>query len=175
MSKASAPARHLYAIGIGSNRPLSHTLTPGAIAANAITALDAAPLTLIARSPIIFTRPIGPSSRSYANAAAIVATALEPLAMLDALQAIERHFRRRRFRRWGARTLDLDLLLWSGGMVREKRLTIPHPAFHDRDFVLAPLRTIAPRWLDPSSGLTTEHLLARLTRSKPVDRKRRAL
>jgi 2-amino-4-hydroxy-6-hydroxymethyldihydropteridine diphosphokinase len=172
MNNPSAPARHVYAIGIGSNRSLTRDLGPRAIVEAAFDALDEAPLHLLDQSPIITSRPIGPSLRSYANAAAIVATALEPLAMLDALQAIERHFHRRRYRRWGPRTLDLDLLLWSGGIVAQKRLAVPHPAFAARAFVLEPLRAIAPDWREPMTGLTITQLAARLTRPKPVDRRR---
>jgi len=163
-------AAHLYAVGIGSNRPLARALGPRAILQAAFAALDEAPLRLIARSPIIATRPLGPSLRRYANAAALVATPLEPLDMLDLLQAMERRFHRRRYRRWGPRTLDLDLLLWSGGMVNSKRLTIPHPALRERSFVLEPLHSVAPDWRDPASGLTIAQLQARLAHPKPVDR-----
>ncbi len=163
-------ARHVYAVGIGSNRSLGRGLGPRAIVHAATIALDARPLHRIARSAIITSRPIGPSQRSYANAVALVSTKLEPLAMLDALQAIERQFGRRRYRRWGARTLDLDLLLWSGGIAAHERLAIPHPALRQRPFVLEPLRRIAPRLRDPLTGLTVTQLAARLARPKPVDR-----
>ncbi|MBN8819767.1 MAG: 2-amino-4-hydroxy-6-hydroxymethyldihydropteridine diphosphokinase [Sphingomonas sp.] len=165
----------LYAVAIGSNRPLSRSLPPHAIVKAALRALDRPPLRLLRSSPIIATRPLGPSARSYANAAALVAAPLSPFVMLDALQAIEHRFRRRRFRRWGDRTLDLDLLLWSGGKVRSRRLTLPHAAFRDRAFVLHPLRSVAPRWRDPVTGLTVRHLAARLEKPKPVDRTGRAL
>ncbi|OJY60803.1 MAG: 2-amino-4-hydroxy-6-hydroxymethyldihydropteridine diphosphokinase [Sphingobium sp. 66-54] len=170
-----AEGGHLYAVGIGSNRPLARTLGPHAIVEAAFTALDEAPLRLIAHSPIIATRPLGPSSRTYANSVALVAAPLEPLAMLALLQTIERRFHRRRYRRWGPRTLDLDLLLWSGGTVNEPHLTVPHPAFRARAFVLDPLHAIAPGWRDPVTGLTIAQLHARLTRPKPVDHGPRAL
>jgi len=170
-----AQTGHLYAVGIGSNRPLSRALGPRAIVEAAFAALDEAPLRLVARSPIITTRPLGPSLRIYANAAALVAAPLEPLAMLALLQAIERRFHRRRYRRWGPRTLDLDLLLWSGGRVNEPRLTVPHPAFRARAFVLGPLHAIAPAWRDPVTGLTIAQLRARLAHPKPVDHGPRAL
>jgi 2-amino-4-hydroxy-6-hydroxymethyldihydropteridine diphosphokinase len=170
MNNASAQPKHVYAIGIGSNRSLARGLGPRAIVEAAFEALNDAPLHLLDQSPVIASRPIGPSLRTYANAAAIIATQLEPLAMLDALQAIERHFHRRRYRRWGPRTLDLDLLLWSGGIVAHKRLAVPHPAFATRAFVLEPLRAIAPGWRDPAIGLTVTQLATRLAHPKPVDR-----
>jgi 2-amino-4-hydroxy-6-hydroxymethyldihydropteridine diphosphokinase len=156
--------KHLYAIGIGSNRPLSGRLTPRSIVQATILALDEPPLRCIAPSSIITCRPIGPSQRTYANAAALVESSLSPLAMLDALQAIERRFGRRRFRRWGARTLDLDLLLWSGGRVRHKRLVVPHSHLHARPFVLGPLATIAPGWRSPISSLSIRQLSKRIQR-----------
>jgi 2-amino-4-hydroxy-6-hydroxymethyldihydropteridine diphosphokinase len=173
------PGRHRYAIGLGSNRPLARGLYPRAILAAAMVALDRPPLRLAACTPIIASRPIGPSSRTYANAAALIDTALGPLAMLDRLQAIERAFRRRRQRRWGARTLDLDILLWSGGRVSSRRLTVPHPALPARPFVLVPLRMVAPLWRDPASGRSVAQLAASLlrprpARPKPVDRTGRA-
>jgi 2-amino-4-hydroxy-6-hydroxymethyldihydropteridine diphosphokinase len=89
--------------------------------------------------------------------------------VLFRLQKLERAAGRRRARRWGARTLDLDILLWSGGMFAAPGLAIPHPAFRTRGFVLGPLRAVAPRWRDPVSGLSITHLSARLTKAKPVD------
>ncbi|MBU0557759.1 MAG: 2-amino-4-hydroxy-6-hydroxymethyldihydropteridine diphosphokinase [Alphaproteobacteria bacterium] len=161
--------QQIYAVGIGSNRLLAG-LRPRDIVQQAFRALDTRPLRLAERSPIISSRPLGPSARSYANAAAIIVTPLRPHAMLDQLQAIERAFHRRRHRRWGARTLDLDLLLWSGGTVRSKRLTVPHPALADRGFVLEPLRAIAPQWRHPITGLTIRQLTFRLAQPRPSHR-----
>ncbi|HWJ70448.1 MAG TPA: 2-amino-4-hydroxy-6-hydroxymethyldihydropteridine diphosphokinase [Sphingobium sp.] len=168
MTGPRAPVGHVYAIGLGSNRALSARLGPRRIVESACAALDEAPLRLLACSPIIATRPLGPSLRSYANAAALVATDLAPLAMLDLLQAIEHRFHRRRYRRWGPRTLDLDLLLWSGGRVASPRLTVPHPALPTRLFVLEPLCHIAPDWHHPGTGLTIRQMFSRLNRGRPV-------
>uniref|UniRef100_UPI0015771B8A 2-amino-4-hydroxy-6- hydroxymethyldihydropteridine diphosphokinase n=1 Tax=Sphingomonas bacterium TaxID=1895847 RepID=UPI0015771B8A len=79
-----------------------------------------------------------------------------------------RAFGRRRGRRWGARVLDLDIVLWSGGSWRSPGLTIPHPAFRDRRFVLDPMVALAPRWRDPVTGLTIRQLAAQLTRRRPL-------
>jgi len=168
-SIATGTGSQVYAIGIGSNRPLARALGPRAIVEAAFAALDDAPLRLLAHSLVIDTRPLGPSLRTFANAAALVSSPLPPLAMLDHLQDIERRFGRRRYRRWGARSLDLDLLLWSGGIVRSDRLTIPHPAFRQRTFVLAPLTTVAPHWRDPATGLTVMQLAKRQTKIRPID------
>jgi len=162
------PAKHLYAIGIGSNQPLSRRLTPRRIVEAAVLALDAKPLRVKAVAPVMTSRPLGPSARDYANGAVLIRTRLTPPELLDRLQTVEARFGRRRHRRWGARTLDLDILLWDGGIHASPRLNIPHPAFADRGFVLAPLCAIAARWRDPMSGLSVGQLAARVRRAKPV-------
>lgn len=125
-------------------------------------------------SPFITSRPVGPSMREYANGAAIVASVLSPQAMLAMLQAIELLYgRKRRGARWRARTLDLDIVLWDGGIVREQSLTIPHPHFRGRSFVLGPAAAIAPHWRDPVSGLTLRQLASRLARGRPIRRWKR--
>ena len=123
-------------------------------------------------SQIAASAPLGPPNamarRRYANAAAIVRSKLDPQTLLARLQAIEAAFaRRRRGQRWGARTLDLDIVLWSGGAWATPGLTIPHPAFRTRSFVLAPALAIACGWRDPLTGLTIAHLAARLRRARP--------
>lgn len=168
MSKASAQT-FTYVIAIGSNRALSAELGPFALVDAAVDALDCPPFVLLARSRILRTTPLGPSCRHYANAVAIIKSTLLPPALLDRLHQIERNYGRRRQRRWGARTLDLDIILWSGGIWADPCLTIPHPAFRTRDFVLAPLVVLAPDWRDPGTGRTIAQLHRRLNRPKPVD------
>ena len=126
-----------------------------------------------ARSKIAYSAPLGPSARVYANAAVVVETALEPLEMLDILQEIEARFgRQRRGRRWQARTLDLDIILWSGGIYSHPRLALPHPAFRTRPFVTGPAAAIARGWRDPLTGLTMARLHHRLTARRPRHRGR---
>lgn len=123
-------------------------------------------MTLIAVSPIIPTPALGPAGRSFANAAVIVATDIDPPALLAKLKAMEAAFGRRRGRRWGARVLDLDIVLWSGGRWSRHgdRLVIPHRALELRDFVLRPLSTIAPDWRIGAGARTVRHARARLIR-----------
>ena len=141
----------------------------------ALAALAEEPgLTLEAASPIVASAPLGPSRRQYANAVAIVASALEPPALLARLQAIEDRFGRRRLgAKWQARTLDLDIVLWSEGPWASPGLVVPHPAFRARGFVVGPAARIAPRWRDPLSGLALAHLAARLTRPRPAPTRKR--
>lgn len=115
--------------------------------------------------------PLGPSRRRYANAAALVASRRPPGELLALLQRIERGFGRRRGgRRWSARVLDLDIVLWDGGCYVEGGLVVPHRLFRRRDFVLRPCAEVAPDWRDPLSGLTMRQLLSRLTRPRPAPR-----
>lgn len=126
---------------------------------------------VIARSRTLTSRPIGPSQRSYANAAVGVQSALTPPALLGALQGIEDQFGRRRSgQRWRARVLDLDVLLWSGGIWQSETLCIPHRHMRERDFVLGPAQQIAGDWRDPLSCLSVAQLHARLTRARPLGR-----
>jgi 2-amino-4-hydroxy-6-hydroxymethyldihydropteridine diphosphokinase len=161
-----------YLIALGSNRHHHRHGAPERVLRAACAALAAAPeLTLEAVSPIVRTVPVGPSRRRYANAAAVVRSELDPDDLLERLKALEAQFGRRRAgRRWRARVLDLDLVLWTGGPWSAPGLTVPHPRFRERAFVLRPACTIAPAWRDPLTGLTIRHLLARLTRPRPVPR-----
>jgi 2-amino-4-hydroxy-6-hydroxymethyldihydropteridine diphosphokinase len=115
-------------------------------------------------SPIVLNAAHGGAGRDFANAVAVVESDLEPRQMLAKLKGIEREFGRRRGRRWGSRVLDLDILLWSGGQFRSRRLTVPHPRLAQRSFVLQPLATIAPSWR--VGPLSVRHLAARLASGK---------
>jgi 2-amino-4-hydroxy-6-hydroxymethyldihydropteridine diphosphokinase len=84
-----------------------------------------------------------PGSPRFLNAAVVGYTSLAPLELLDALQAIEAKLGRRRTRvRNAPRTIDLDLLFHSANRARTPRLTLPHPRYREREFVMTPLREI---------------------------------
>ena len=165
----SATPLPLYAIGLGSNRRHVRFGDPRRVLLAALAALESDDIEPVDASPIVASAPLGPSRRRYANAVALVASPLSPPEMLDRLKAIETAFGRRRGQRWGARTLDLDILLWSEGAWSDAALTVPHAAMTVRDFVLGPLRMIAPAWRHPLSGQSVRQLAARLSRAKPVD------
>jgi 2-amino-4-hydroxy-6-hydroxymethyldihydropteridine diphosphokinase len=115
-------------------------------------------------SSVYETAPVGEANQpAFLNAVALVETDLGPRQMLDALLAIERACGRVRdpARRWGPRTIDLDLLVHGGAVVAEAGLTLPHPRLADRRFVLEPLAEIAPDLLIPALGPARD-LLARL-------------
>ena len=151
-----------YLVALGSNRAHHRHGRPRGVIAAASSALQAAGLHVVALAPVLDNPPMGPSLRRYANTAALIETGLEPPGLLAALQAIEAAFGRTRgAQRWGARVLDLDIVLWDGGAWASPGLTIPHVAFRDRAFVLEPAARIAPRWRDPVTGLTLRHLAMR--------------
>lgn len=102
-------------------------------------------------SPLYRSAPLGPADQpDYVNAVARLITTLDPLVLLDALQAIEQaHGRVRGPLRWGPRTLDLDLLLFGGQTIRDPRLIVPHPGLAERCFVLVPLHDLEPQLLLP--------------------------
>jgi 2-amino-4-hydroxy-6-hydroxymethyldihydropteridine diphosphokinase len=157
-------ATHLYAIAIGSNRPHGCHGRPPQVVEAAIARLDEE-FGLFDASPIVLNPAHGPAGRDFANAVALVESAIEPPEMLSRLKGIEQHFGRRASRRWGPRVLDLDIALWSGGKFRSRTLNIPHPQLARRSFVLQPLAAIAPSW---SVGpLTIRQLAARLARRTP--------
>ena len=158
---------HTYLVALGSNRRHAYFGRPEEIVQLAAQAVGDNLGEVIALSPTIRSRPVGPSQRRFANAALVVESDLAPPDMLEGLQVIESAMgRQRRGRRWQSRTLDLDIVLWSGGMWASDELVIPHPLFRTRDFVLGPAARIAPDWRDPQTGLSLRQLAARL--SKPV-------
>jgi 2-amino-4-hydroxy-6-hydroxymethyldihydropteridine diphosphokinase len=153
---------YLYAVAVGSNRPHGRHGRPTGVVEAAIAKLDEE-FGLFDASPIIINPAKGGAGRDFANAVALVESRLEPREMLGRLKAMERAFGRRAGRRWGPRVLDLDILLWSGGKFRSRRLAIPHPQLEKRSFVLQPLAGIAPGWR-VAGPLTVRHLAHRLGR-----------
>ena len=156
-------AKTSYAIALGSNRRSRHG-SPAETLCAAAEALEVDRLSAIRATPAL-----GPAGRGFANAAAILSTALSPSDLLASLKETEHAFGRRRGRRWGPRVLDLDIILWSEGAFGSNGLVVPHPEFRARRFVLDPLLEIAPGWRDPLTGLTVRQLLARLAARRPVD------
>jgi 2-amino-4-hydroxy-6-hydroxymethyldihydropteridine diphosphokinase len=158
----------IAAIGLGANLPS----TVGAPAETIAAAIDrlAEWGQVTARSALYRTAPVGYVDQpAFVNAAVLLETELRPLRLLDALLEIERSFGRDRAAGppKGPRTLDLDLLMYGDSVpgdqvLDEPGLTLPHPAMHQRRFVLAPLSEIAPEWRHPVLRRTIAELLAGL-------------
>ncbi len=129
-------------IGLGSNLTEPLQQLRGALAA-----LAQLPQSTLAQASSFYSSdPLGPADQPrYVNAVAALDTTLEPLQLLDALQAIElNQGRERKDERWGPRTLDLDILLFGNHLLNEPRLQVPHYHMHARPFVLYPLAELAP-------------------------------
>jgi 2-amino-4-hydroxy-6-hydroxymethyldihydropteridine diphosphokinase len=136
-------------IGLGANlgADLSATLTQAALRLAALPGTEVVALSSVWRSA-----PVDASGPDFLNAVAALDTALAPVELLDALQAIElAHGRERPFRN-APRTLDLDLLLYGDVTLHTPRLTLPHPRLGERAFVLRPLLEIAPKLTHLATG-----------------------
>lgn len=104
-------------------------------------------------SPYYGSKPMGPQDQpDYVNAVLSIETQLEPLVLLDELQRIENEQGRIRLRRWGERTLDLDMLLYGKLEMQSERLTLPHYDLQNREFVVVPLFDIAPELVLPNGS-----------------------
>jgi 2-amino-4-hydroxy-6-hydroxymethyldihydropteridine diphosphokinase len=151
------------AIGLGANLPS----TVGAPAETIAAAIDrlAECGRVTALSGYYRTAPVGYTDQpAFVNAAVLLETELAPLPLLNGLLAIERSFGRDRAAGppKGPRTLDLDLLLYDDLVLDDPGLTLPHPAMHQRRFVLEPLTEIAPEWRHPVLRRPIAELLAGL-------------
>ena len=136
-------------------------------ASDGISDFVASPL----RETIALT-PTGPDPDAprYLNGVATCQTTLTPHELLDLMQRIEHDYGRVRDVRWGDRTLDIDLILDGGRVVKDERLTVPHPRAHERDFVLSPWLQLDPNAVLMGHGRVSE-LLARIgDTTKPLDR-----
>ncbi len=136
-------------IGLGSN--LDSPLRQIVDAMDEIAALPG--IALVARSSLYRSAPIGYCAQpDFINAVVAADCTLEPLQLLHSLQAIEQRHGRRRERRDGPRTLDLDLLVHGACRCATEELVLPHPRAHLRAFVLLPLLEIAPDCIIPGRG-----------------------
>jgi 2-amino-4-hydroxy-6-hydroxymethyldihydropteridine diphosphokinase len=117
-----------------------------------------------AKSRVFETEPFGVTSAqgAYLNAAAKLETTLSASDLLQVMLEIEKSQGRERLERWGARTLDLDILMYDSEIILEPNLEIPHPRMLERAFVLAPLADIAPNLEIPGTELRIAQALERL-------------
>lgn len=145
-------------IGLGSNldNPIQHVMS----AMREIAA--STDIESIASSALYSSQPVGPQDQpDYVNAVVRIKTSLQPIDLLKQCQAIENNHGRKRLVHWGARTLDLDILLYDDCIIDLPDLAVPHRELANRAFVLYPLADIAPIGLSiPGNGRLTDLLAA---------------
>ncbi|MCX2781678.1 2-amino-4-hydroxy-6-hydroxymethyldihydropteridine diphosphokinase [Microbulbifer thermotolerans] len=144
-------------IGLGSN-----LAEPVQQLRHALASIAKIPQTELLRCSSFYrSAPVGPGDQpDYINAVAELETELAALQLLEQLQRIENAQGRERTVRWGARTLDLDILLFGPQRIDEPRLQVPHPRMAERNFVLLPLAELEPD-LQLPSGESIQTLLQR--------------
>jgi len=138
-------------IAMGANLPWGHS-SPHDTARSAVESLAHHPtVRVVASSALYDSDPVGgPEQPTYVNAVVVARTSLSPTSLLRELHAVEATFDRRRDVRWGARTLDLDLVQYGAPAADtdvtsdRPRLTLPHPRAHERAFVLVPWLEVDP-------------------------------
>ena len=137
-------------VGIGSNldSPKNQVLS-------AIDELGSLPDTIVTGASSLFqSAPLGSVEQGdFVNAVVALLTQLSAHDLLTELRTIEdNHDRNRAAERWGPRTLDLDLLVFSDKRISDDVLTVPHPGIPERNFVLLPLCELAPHLIVPGLG-----------------------
>ncbi|MFF0304589.1 2-amino-4-hydroxy-6-hydroxymethyldihydropteridine diphosphokinase [Streptomyces sp. NPDC001651] len=155
-------------ISLGSNLGNRLETLQGAVDALA----DTPGLRVKGVSPVYETEPWGvePGSQpSYFNAVVVLKTTLPPSSLLERAHAVEEAFHRVRDERWGARTLDVDIVAYADLVSDDPVLTLPHPRAHERAFVLAPWLDLDPEALLPGRGPVAD-LLGTVTRQGVVPR-----
>jgi len=160
----NAVAHQVY-IGVGSNI--------GNKKENFLEALDRLaklPDTKILKESSLYeSEPLGDAKDWYVNGAIEIETKFKPDTLLQKFKNIERAMGRKKVKkRWGARIIDLDILLYDAAIVKKKNLRIPHPEMANRKFVLIPLSEIAPQVVHPELGVTISELLINVKDNKKI-------
>lgn len=149
--------KNIAYIGLGSNIEQPYQQIK-----NAIIALDKIPDTKVRRDSGYYkSRPMGPEDQpDYVNAVVELETVLTSAKLLEHCQRIEQQQGRVRLRRWGERSIDLDILLYADQIIETDELTVPHPGISRRDFVYIPLLK-----LDPEIDVTGKGALGEIVQS----------
>lgn len=126
-------------LGLGSNQK-----SPERQIRQAINNIRSIPFTTVTQvSGFYWSKAWGlPRQQDFCNVVVEITTRLSPLILLNCCQNIELQQGRVRKKRWGPRTLDIDIILYNQQQINNHRLAIPHPHFHERDFVLKPLEEL---------------------------------
>ncbi|MBN66080.1 MAG: 2-amino-4-hydroxy-6-hydroxymethyldihydropteridine diphosphokinase [Rickettsiales bacterium] len=143
-------------LGLGSNLG-----DRAAHIARAIAELDRLGVRVVQQAPIYESPAMLPANApgdwdiAFLNTVIEVQTDAEPLLLLEKVKEVEAACGRQTRGRWGPREIDVDILSYGMLSLTYTELSLPHPGMHERDFVLLPLRDIAPDWRHPGQG---EHL-----------------
>ena len=164
----------------GNHKPVTAFLALGSNLGNRIANLRGAKQTLhcppelciVNASSLYETDPVGgPDGQPpYLNAVLEVQTLLPAARLLEFCLAVEQLYGRCRQVRWGARSLDIDLLFYADNVHRQKDLIVPHPRLHQRAFVLTPLLDVAPGLIHPLLQRTVREMLTQLPSTAGVRR-----
>jgi 2-amino-4-hydroxy-6-hydroxymethyldihydropteridine diphosphokinase len=156
---------HQVYIGIGSNlgKKKENYL-------EALSRIAKIPNTRIVKESSLYeSEPLGDSKEWYVNGVIEIETEMKPDLLLKKFRNIERAMGRKKVRkRWGARIIDLDILLYNSLILEKKSLKIPHSELHKRKFVLIPLSEIAPQVIHPVLGASISELLVGVKDDKRV-------
>lgn len=142
-------------VGLGSN--LTNELgSPVEHLQQAVAAMQKKEQIRVVRvSSFYASAPMGPQDQpDFINAVAGFETTFTAFELLDFCQALEQQAKRARLRHWGERSLDVDILLYGDAQISETQLTVPHAGLHERNFVLIPLRELAPKLIVKGKPIT---------------------
>jgi 2-amino-4-hydroxy-6-hydroxymethyldihydropteridine diphosphokinase len=146
-------------VGLGSNEGDRERHLVRAL--EALSRIDA--VAVLRCSSLFDSAAVGPSQPRFLNAVVALDCGLPPQRLLTILQRIEYDLGRRRDgTRWGARCIDLDILLWEGEVIADANLQVPHLELHKRRFALEPLVELSPDVRHPVLGTSVKELLYRL-------------
>lgn len=144
-------------LGLGSNIGSSRDYIETAVSRLSEVLRD------IKRAPFYQSKAVGYTDQpDFLNTAVSGQTDLEPAALLDRVKSIEQEVGRTASFHWGPRQIDIDIIFYGNKVMKTDSLTLPHPRFRERDFVLKPLNDLNPSLTDPVSGQSVEQLLAKL-------------
>lgn len=142
-------------IGIGSN--IGHKIDHCKKAISLMGQLEGC--SVGGQSSFYRTEPVGVEGQDYyVNGVICLNTDLSAEDLLNHLLDIEAHMGRVRLKKWDARVIDLDILLFGSQIIKKPDLMVPHPLMHLRRFVLTPLRQVAPELMHPVLGKSIREL-----------------